>query len=219
MFGIALLALFAMLFGCAGQPAQAPADTGSSAPLYGNNEPATPDTDTAVPNVPSSEGMPSVPEGAPQAENTPPSNEPPSDNGGPQPAPANDSGPDRLGVMVPEDPKAGTATFIVEIPANTAAGAVINLERYYPETGTWGTPIVMEFNSLLEGYSATIDVSPTSQSEDGVRFLYRYSRDGRGYETAEQFAFDTPNAYRARAIADIEGGFVNDFVTKWRDGN
>jgi hypothetical protein len=79
-YGKIFFAVFiaALLLGCAGSQQPATTTPPAAPPAPGN---------TAVPNVPSSEGLPTVPAGTPQANNTAPSTaSPPSPNGGAQPA-------------------------------------------------------------------------------------------------------------------------------------
>ncbi|MFA6035529.1 MAG: hypothetical protein WC759_01070 [Candidatus Micrarchaeia archaeon] len=219
-----LLVMVTMLAGCSQQSApapQAPAVTGPQAgtPVIGGTE-TVGQQPAAEPNIPSSEGMPSVPTGSPQANNTAPSTGTPSPNGGAQPStnpttsPA-PTEPERLGVALPEDPALTTARFIVTIPQNTPVTSKVFLEAYNIKAGTWKA-YEMQNNESLLGWNVVIDLGASGGVDNSDNtFKYRYSRTG-DYSTAEKFAFDSNSAYRTRSIADIAGKFVQDQVTEWR---
>jgi hypothetical protein len=212
IFTAVMLLFMTMLMGCS---QQAPGGTQSpQVPTY--TAPSETNPNQAVPNVPSSEGMPSVPTGSPQANNTAPSAGTPSTNGGTQPAtsPATQE-PERLTVAVPEDPTLLTAHFVVTIPQNTPVTSKVYLEAYNINAGTW-KPYEMKNNETLLGWNVVINLGESGGVDNSDNtFHYRYSRTGE-YATAEKFAIDSSSAYRTRSIADIAGKFVQDQVTEWR---
>ncbi len=226
IFTAIVLLLFVMFSGCS---QQAPGGT-QSPPVPAYTAPSAPIPSQAEPNVPSSEGLPSVPTGAPQANNTPPSTAPPSPNGGPQPAPANGTNastqapappePQQITVAVPETPTLGNAHFIVTIPQNTAADSKVYLEAYNIGAGTWKA-YEMTNNETLLGWNVVIDLGTSGGVDNSDNtFHYRYSISfitsiGK-YTSAEKFVFDSPNAYRTRPVADVAGKFVQDQVTEWK---
>ncbi len=220
---VSVLALF-LLAGCGSQQTQAPAQQGAG---------------TQQPVLPGSEGVQPSPEGVPPAEQpvVPPNAQggyvggPTSPDTGsvenasvPAPStpteqenttPTNSTGPTRIGVDLPPTPILSHARFIVTVPENTPANSVIYLETYDVEGSVWRMYPMTKDEYL--GWTVELDLATSGGVEAGS-FHYRYSRDGKGYETAEVFpVFEGPNVYRPRTLEEISGKDVADEVTAWRD--
>ncbi|MDO8339938.1 MAG: hypothetical protein Q7T16_04750 [Candidatus Burarchaeum sp.] len=212
---VSVLALF-LLAGCSSQQTQAPAQQGSpQQPVFPGSEGVQPSAQPIVPpnaqggyvGSPTSPDTNSVEEAPVPAPSTPTEQE--------NTDPANSTGPTRIGVDLPPDPAAGNVRFIVEVPASTPANSIIYLETYDVNGSVWRMYQMSKDEYL--GWNVELDLATSGGVEDGS-FHYRYSRDGKGYETAEKLGpWEMPNAYRTRALEEISGKDVPDKVTEWRD--
>ena len=215
---VSLLALF-VLAGCSSQQTQAP-QPGPQA----SQTPAEEANPVIV--VPEVQGQQPATTPPAQPENNlpgeqPPTGEPSQPAAGEQPqnppstAPAEEEKPPRLGVNLPSAPILSHARFMVTVPGNTPPNSVIYLETYDVEGSVWRM-YQMENDEYL-GWTVELDLA-TSGGVEGDFFHYRYSRDGKGYETAEKFAvFEGPNVYRSRPLSEVLGKELADMVTEWRD--
>ncbi|RLG19183.1 hypothetical protein DRN67_03390 [Candidatus Micrarchaeota archaeon] len=123
-------------------------------------------------------------------------------------------GPDLLSPIEP-----GKTWFIVEVPSTTPSDSVVYIQWYDYENDLWcSSDEMIEMSKHEEGrWQVQIELGPEAYGADGEYFYYRYTLDQMGYEGAEQFPLDHPNAYRKLTIEGAADMAVGDMVGAWRN--
>ncbi len=115
-----------------------------------------------------------------------------------------------LGVVPPApvgapQPGSGDASFIVKVPENTALSYAVFMELVDEQSQLLGF-VKMEQQDFVT-WRVSIPAGPK-------KFGYRYTRDGIGFPTAEEFTPDSEKTFRWPNPSP--GMVINDAVTKWR---
>ncbi|MDD5038695.1 MAG: hypothetical protein PHN78_05200 [Dehalococcoidales bacterium] len=109
-----------------------------------------------------------------------------------------------LGRTIPPT-SVGDTTFIVKVPENTVVSYAVYMQLVDEQSQNLSA-VKMEQVDVV-----TWQVSIPSVPE---KFGYRYTRDGIGFPTGEEFTPDSPDTYRWSS--PMPGEVINDVVTKWR---
>jgi hypothetical protein len=110
-----------------------------------------------------------------------------------------------LSTSVTPQPSTGNATFIVKVPENTVLSYAVSMELFNEQNKLLG------FVKMEQQDSITWRVSIPSGSD---KIGYRYTRDGVGFPTAEEFKPDSDKTLHW--VNPLPGTVINDVVTKWR---
>ncbi len=100
---------------------------------------------------------------------------------------------------------AGNATFVVMVPGNTTVSYAVFMELVNEQRQLLGF-VKMEQRDAVT-WSVSIPAGPS-------KFGYRYSRDGIGFATAEEFSPDSAQTFRWPTPSP--GATINDTVARWR---
>jgi hypothetical protein len=115
-----------------------------------------------------------------------------------------------MGVIPPTPPGTpgpgpGNATFVVKVPENTALSYAVFMELVDEQSKLLGF-VKMEPQDPVT-WRVSIPAGPK-------KFGYRYTRDGIGFPTAEEFTPDSAKTFRWPSPSP--GMVINDVVTQWR---
>jgi hypothetical protein len=104
-----------------------------------------------------------------------------------------------------EKPRVGNATFVVKVPENTIVTYSVFMELVNEQRQLLGF-VKMEPKDPVT-WTISIPAGPD-------KFGYRYTRDGIGFPTAEEFSPDSEKTFRWPSPSP--GMVINDIVSKWR---
>ena len=118
----------------------------------------------------------------------------------------------------PSPVEPGKTLFMAEVPTTTGLDSFIFIQWYSPSRGEWSSPEEMIEMTKTATYTweAQVALSPASYGSDGEYFYYRYVRNRMGYEGAELFPIDSPNAYRKLPLEGSADKIRGDIVAAWR---